>query len=578
MNDTHRRPAAEVTSDAGGEQRGSASGASRPRTVRVRIAAGACRTAHPVRAADQLLPAAQRLQPARGHRRRAGRDRRRRARPSRPASGRCSTTSCGLREVRVEDVMVPRADIEAVEISTTLGELMSLFEQSGHSRMPVYAETLDDPRGMVHIRDVLAHITRSRAASSRPRARPQAGRCRRDARSAARSTSPRRSASSNLIRSVLFVPPSMLASDLMARMQATRTQMALVIDEYGGTDGLVSLEDIVEMVVGDIEDEHDDEDEPLIDAGRRGHLHRRRQGRDRRGRQGDRRRLRRRRARRICRHDRRHDLQHARPRAGARRGGAGRSPASSSMCSTPIRAASSGCASSRIRAASAAAGRRAPRPPKKNSRRTRAGGRRGACARPFRDLAADQPGLLILCAPIRFERAHSWNAWPAGSYCCGVGGAREWRSWPAPSPCFRRRPTISSPPASSPFRSWSGCSTAPPPSARRLLGRLRPAFAIGWWFGFGYFVAGLWWVGGALLVEADEFAWALPFAVVFAAGDPGDLLRPRHCAGARLLERRHRPHRGARGVLRAGRMAAHLHLHRLSVESDRLARRCRCRC
>src|SRR4030095_14229714 len=68
----------------------------------------------------------------------------------------------------------------------------------------------------------------------------------------------------NLIRSVLFVPPSMLASDLMARMQAARTQMALVIDEYGGTDGLVSLEDIVEMVVGDIEDEHDDQDEPLI--------------------------------------------------------------------------------------------------------------------------------------------------------------------------------------------------------------------------------------------------------------------------------------------------------------------------
>ena len=65
-----------------------------------------------------------------------------------------------LREVRVEDVMVPRADIEAVEITTTLGDLLSLFEQSGHSRMPVYSETLDDPRGMVHIRDVLAHITK----------------------------------------------------------------------------------------------------------------------------------------------------------------------------------------------------------------------------------------------------------------------------------------------------------------------------------------------------------------------------------------------------------------------------------
>ena len=157
--------------------------------------------------------------------------------------------------------MVPRADIEAVEISTTLGDLLVLFEQSGHSRMPVYSETLDDPRGMVHIRDVLAHITRV--------ARVKKGRASRKApASRRRSISPRSISRApigelSLIRPVLFVPPSMLASDLMARMQATRTQMALVIDEYGGTDGLASLEDIVEMVVGDIEDEHDD-DEPMI--------------------------------------------------------------------------------------------------------------------------------------------------------------------------------------------------------------------------------------------------------------------------------------------------------------------------
>jgi CBS domain containing-hemolysin-like protein len=166
-----------------------------------------------------------------------------------------------LREVRVEDVMVPRADIEAVEISVPLGELLNVFEQSGHSRMPVYAETLDDPRGMVHIRDVLAHITRAaRAKKGRASKKPLL------------TTAPLDLASVdltktigdlNLIRTVLFVPPSMLASDLMARMQAARTQMALVIDEYGGTDGLASLEDIVEMVVGDIEDEHD-EDVPLI--------------------------------------------------------------------------------------------------------------------------------------------------------------------------------------------------------------------------------------------------------------------------------------------------------------------------
>ncbi|MEQ1954106.1 hemolysin family protein [Mesorhizobium sp. CN2-181] len=166
-----------------------------------------------------------------------------------------------LREVRVEDVMVPRADIEAVEISTSLGELLNVFEQSGHSRMPVYSGTLDDPRGMVHIRDVLAHITRAgRLKKGRTTRKPPAAAVPLDLANVELNRS---IGELNLIRTVLFVPPSMLASDLMARMQAARTQMALVIDEYGGTDGLASLEDIVEMVVGDIEDEHDEE-EPLI--------------------------------------------------------------------------------------------------------------------------------------------------------------------------------------------------------------------------------------------------------------------------------------------------------------------------
>ncbi|MBN7758548.1 HlyC/CorC family transporter [Nitratireductor aquimarinus] len=165
-----------------------------------------------------------------------------------------------LRELRVEDVMVPRADIEAIELGTTLGELLNAFEKSGHSRMPVYGETLDDPRGMVHIRDVVSHITKTaRAKRSRSRKTPEPV-----AFDLAKVDLDRTIGDLSLLRSILFVPPSMLASDLMARMQASRTQMALVIDEYGGTDGLVSLEDIVEMVVGDIEDEHDD-DAPLIE-------------------------------------------------------------------------------------------------------------------------------------------------------------------------------------------------------------------------------------------------------------------------------------------------------------------------
>ena len=166
-----------------------------------------------------------------------------------------------LRELRVEDVMVPRADIEAIDLSTRLGDLLTLFEETGRSRMPVYHETLDDPRGMVHIRDIVAYITRA--------AKHKRGR---GAKKPAPGAGPLDLANVDLakpvgdlgvVRPILFVPPSMLASDLMARMQAERLQMALVIDEYGGTDGLVSLEDIVEMVVGDIEDEHDD-DEALI--------------------------------------------------------------------------------------------------------------------------------------------------------------------------------------------------------------------------------------------------------------------------------------------------------------------------
>ena len=181
-----------------------------------------------------------------------------------------------LREMRVEDVMVPRADIQAVDLGTTLGELMVLFEESGHSRMPVYDDTLDDPHGMIHIRDLVAHFTKQ--ARGKRRARSNTAGRNGAAKAANGNGSAKKERTSKvgspdlgrvdlnktvqeagLIRDVLFVPPSMLAGDLMQRMQATRTQMALVIDEYGGTDGLVSLEDIVETVFGDIEDEHDDE-------------------------------------------------------------------------------------------------------------------------------------------------------------------------------------------------------------------------------------------------------------------------------------------------------------------------------
>lgn len=172
-----------------------------------------------------------------------------------------------LREVRVEDVMIPRADIQALEISASLGEALETFERSGHSRMPVYAETLDDPRGMIHIRDVLNYITRQARQKTVKRIETLQQVSPDLAQNADASKFDigqidlsKPIGSLNLMRKVLFVPASMLASGLMARMQASHIQMALVIDEYGGTDGLVSLEDIVEVVVGDIEDEHDDEE------------------------------------------------------------------------------------------------------------------------------------------------------------------------------------------------------------------------------------------------------------------------------------------------------------------------------
>lgn len=185
----------------------------------------------------------------------------------------------GLHKVRVDDVMIPRADIVAVSNETSLGELLKLFRSAGHSRLPVYGETLDDPRGMVHIRDLVDFM----AAKAEPSRRPTAARppvpvvaADADSTEVVAAPRPRRTpprapraldlgkvdltttlAAARIQRPVLFVPPSMPAIDLLVRMQATRTHMALVIDEYGGTDGLISIEDLIEVVVGDIEDEHD---------------------------------------------------------------------------------------------------------------------------------------------------------------------------------------------------------------------------------------------------------------------------------------------------------------------------------
>jgi CBS domain containing-hemolysin-like protein len=168
----------------------------------------------------------------------------------------------GLHERRIADVMVHRADIVAVKRDIPLGELINVFESAAHSRLVVYDENLDDPEGIVHIRDLLAFMAvRARTglpSTAKRRKTPPAGL---DLR-AVDLALPLNEA--NIIRKLLYVPPSMPAIDLLAQMQATRIHLALVVDEYGGTDGLVSIEDIVEQIVGEIDDEHDGDEPPSI--------------------------------------------------------------------------------------------------------------------------------------------------------------------------------------------------------------------------------------------------------------------------------------------------------------------------
>jgi CBS domain containing-hemolysin-like protein len=163
-----------------------------------------------------------------------------------------------LHERRIADVMVHRADIVAVKRDIPLGELMSLFESAAHSRLVVYNETLDDPEGMVHIRDLLAFMTaKARVGDTGKTRRRKPFTAGLDLRTVDLAL-PLSDAS--IIRKLLYVPPSMRAIDLLAQMQASRIHLALVVDEYGGTDGLVSIE----QIVGEIDDEHDFDEAPAI--------------------------------------------------------------------------------------------------------------------------------------------------------------------------------------------------------------------------------------------------------------------------------------------------------------------------
>jgi CBS domain containing-hemolysin-like protein len=169
-----------------------------------------------------------------------------------------------LEKRRIGDLMVPRADIIAAQKDTPIGQLLRMFASAAHSRLVVYDDTLDDPIGMVHIRDLVGYLT-SRAVVGADTAAKRNKLLTADLDPRSVNLSEALSAT-QIVRPILFVPPSMPAIDLLVKMQATRIHLALVIDEYGGTDGLVSIEDIVEQIVGEIEDEHDDETMTMIVA------------------------------------------------------------------------------------------------------------------------------------------------------------------------------------------------------------------------------------------------------------------------------------------------------------------------
>ena len=139
----------------------------------------------------------------------------------------------GFGESRVEDCMVPRADIVGLEFDTDVKDILKIFSESNHSRIPVYKETLDNPIGMLHMKDLISVFSDKNFDDIDIE---------------------------KFLREILFVPPSMKSRDLLVRMQTSRIHMALVIDEYGGTDGLVTIEDLIEEIIGEIEDELFEED------------------------------------------------------------------------------------------------------------------------------------------------------------------------------------------------------------------------------------------------------------------------------------------------------------------------------
>jgi CBS domain containing-hemolysin-like protein len=166
-----------------------------------------------------------------------------------------------FKDLRLEDVMVPRVDIVAIEEGASMADLMALVRKAGHSRIPVFRDSLDEPLGMVHVKDLLGWIM-GQSQRGEDGGGPHLDKVDLGASIA----------ESGIVRELIFAPASMSALDLLLRMQNRHIHLALIIDEYGGTDGLVSIEDLLEEVVGNIEDEHDADDAPMIAEDEEGHV------------------------------------------------------------------------------------------------------------------------------------------------------------------------------------------------------------------------------------------------------------------------------------------------------------------
>jgi len=161
----------------------------------------------------------------------------------------------GFSDMRVDDLMVPRAAIIAVEDTSSMRSLLDQFIEANHSRLPVFRESLDDIVGMIHVKDYLRWMaTKGRKKKTKTGGDPNLSLAASELNSTIKQHQ-------SMLRDVLYVPPSMPAPDLLLKMKASHVHLAIVVDEYGGTDGLISLEDLLEEIIGDISDEHDSDAE-----------------------------------------------------------------------------------------------------------------------------------------------------------------------------------------------------------------------------------------------------------------------------------------------------------------------------